>query len=204
MGCYDQHKHEKYQRPEWLPGKLYTTLLTQENLTLFSECLQRTGLDTILNTSGAWTVFAPTDEAMEEFLRKNQYADISDISLDELEKIARFHIVQNPWSLDQLQSLGAYGWRKENDKNWNSFAYKRQTILKKPVEKYWVKGSKDKEGIVIDSLQADRYKRVFVESRKYVPIFYDEYLEMNNLSSEDYSFYFDRVYEHGNIYYAGA
>lgn len=203
-GCYDEHQHEKYQRPDWLPGKLYTSVSKQENLSLFTECLQLTGLDTILNVSGVWTVFAPTDEAMQHFLFENHYAGISDIPPEELEKITKFHIVQNPWSLEQLQILSAYGWRKENDKNWDSFAYKRQTILKNPVEKYWIKSSNNKVRIVTDSLMSDGYRKVFVKSRKYVPIFYDEYIAMNGLTYDDYSFYFDRAYEPGNIYYAGA
>ena len=59
MGCEEYSRHEKYQRPDWLPGKLCTTVEAQENLTMFSECLRLTGLDTILDVSGSFTVFAP-------------------------------------------------------------------------------------------------------------------------------------------------
>jgi len=204
VGCENFREHEKYKRPDWLPGKLYTTVSAQGNLTMFAECLRLTGLDTILDVSGCWSVFAPTDEAMEQYLSENQYATVSDIPLDKLERITEFHIIQNPWSLEQLQSLSAYGWRTGDDANRDSYAYKRQTILKNPVEKYWIKRKKNKEMIVIDSKISDGYKMVFVESRKYVPIFYDEYLETNGLTSEDFSFYFDRAYEPGNVYYAGA
>ncbi|NQU84830.1 MAG: fasciclin domain-containing protein [Mariniphaga sp.] len=204
MGCEKFNVYDKYKRPDWLPGKLYTTVSVQENLTMFDECLQLTGLDTIIDVSGSWSVFAPTDEAMSQFLSENQYASISDIPFDELEKITKFHIIQNPWSLEQLQSLSVNGWRTGDDTNWDSYAYKRQTILKNPVGKYWIKRSNKKEMIVIDSTISDGYKRVFVGSRKYVPIFYDEYLNINGLTSADYSFYFDRVYEPGNVYYAGA
>jgi uncharacterized surface protein with fasciclin (FAS1) repeats len=204
LGCEEYSQHEKYKRPDWLPGKLYTTVKAQENLTMFAECLQLAGLDTILDVSGSFTVFAPTDEAMTQYLVANQYPSISDIPLSELERITEFHIIQNPWTLEQLQSLSIYGWRAGDDSNSNSYAYKRQTILKNPIEKYWVREKKNKEMIVADSTVADRYKRVFVESRKYVPIFYDGYLDINGLTSEDYSFYFDRAYDRGNVYYAGA
>lgn len=204
VGCQDLSEHEKYKRPDWLPGKLYTTVLAQENLSKFAECLRLVGLDTILDVSGSFTVFAPTDEAMEQYLSENQYATVSDIPIDKLERITEFHIIQNPWSLEQLQSLSAYGWRSGDDANRDSYAYKRQTIFKNPVEKYWIKRKKNKEMIVIDSKISEGYKSVFVASRKYVPIFYDEYLETNGLTSEDFSFYFDRAYEPGNVYYAGA
>jgi len=52
-GCEVWPEHEKYERPEWLPGKLYTTVLVQENLTIFAECLQLTGLDEIIDVSGS-------------------------------------------------------------------------------------------------------------------------------------------------------
>lgn len=203
VGCEDFTQNEKYKRPDWLPGKLFTTVSVQENLTMFTECLRLTGLDTILDVSGCFTVFAPTDEAMEQYLSENQYASVSDIPSDELEKITEFHIIQNPWTLEQLKSLSAYGWRTGDNSN-RSYAYKRQTIFKNPNEKYWIRRGKTKDMIVSDSTISDGYKKVFVKSRKYVPIFFDEYMDDNGITSEDFSFYFDRAYDHGNVYYAGA
>lgn len=176
-GCEKLTDQDIYKRPEWLPGKLYTTVSVQENLTMFTECLRLAGLDKILDVSGSWTVFAPTDDAMKQFLAENQYAGISDIPPEELERITEFHVIQNPWSLEQLKSLGVNGWKTGDDDKSNPFAYKRETMLKNPVEKYWIKRDRQKEMIVIDSTISDGYKRVFVQSRKYVPIFYDDYLK---------------------------
>lgn len=204
-GCEKLSQQDIYQRPDWLPGKLYTTVSAQENLSMFADCIKLTGLDSILDVSGIWSVFAPTNAAMQQYLTENQYASISDIPLDELERITEFHIVQNPWSLEQLQTLGYDGWITDEDEEEKSYALKRQTILKNPVEKYWVKKNhRSEEMIVMDSLASDFYKRVFVQSRKYVPIFYDDYMDANGLTSDDFSFYFDRAYERGNVYYAGA
>lgn len=204
VGCDELTDREKYQRPDWLPGKLFTTVSVQDNLTLFTECLQLTGLDTILDVSGSWSVFAPTDEAMKQYLQENSYANISAIPLDELKKITKFHIIQFPWSLEQLKSLGVNGWKAVDDGNSNPYAYKRQTILKNPNEKYWIKRGNKKEIILIDSLMSGNYKMVFAQSRKYAPIFYDEYLTKNGITPADYKFYFNRVYEPGNVYFAGA
>ena len=204
VGCDELPEHEKFKRPDWLPGKLFTTVSVQENLTMFTECLRLTGLDTILDVSGSWSVFAPTDEAIKLYLSENSYANISDIPLDELKKFTKFHIIQLPWSLEQLKSLGVNGWKAVDDGNSNPYAYKRETILKNPPEKYWIKRGNKKEIIVIDSTISKSYKMVFVQSRKYVPIFYDTYLTKNGITPEDYKFYFNRVYEPGNVYYAGA
>jgi len=201
-GCDELPEHEKFKRPDWLPGKLYTTVSVQENLTMFTECLRLTGLDTILDVSGSWSIFAPSNEAMKLYLSENRYANISAIPLDELKKITKFHIIQFPWSLEQLKSLGVNGWKAVDDGNSNPYAY--ETILKNPDEKYWIKKGNKKETILIDSTISENYKTVFVQSRKYVPIFYDAYLTKNGITPEDYKFYFDRIYEPGNVYYAGA
>ncbi len=202
--CEKLSDQDMYKRPDWLPGKLYTTVSVQENLTLFTECLRLSGLDKILDVSGSWSVFAPTDDAMKQFLAENKYSSLSDIPLEQLVKITEFHIIQNPWSLEQLKSLGVNGWSTGEDANSNPLAFKRETMLRNPVEKYWIKRAKKKEMIVMDSTASDGYKRVYVQSRKYVPIFYDEYLKVNGITSADFRFYFDRAFEPGNVYYAGA
>ncbi len=203
-GCEKFNEQDKFERPDWLPGKLYTTVSVQGNLTLFTECIKLTGLDSILDVSGSWTVFAPDDEAMKQYLAENHYSAVSDIPVDKLEKIVKFHIVQNPWSLEQLQSLSPYGWRTGNSKNSYLYAFKRQTMLKNSGEKYWIQEEKNRERIVTDSVTANAYKRVFVGTRKNVPVFYDAFMDINGITSEDFSFYFGRPYEHGNVYYAGA
>lgn len=203
-GCEEWTEQEIYKRPKWLPGKLYTTVSLQDNLSMFSECLRIAGLDKILDVSGSWTVFAPTDEAMKQFLAENYYAGISNIPKTELERLAEFHVVQNPWSYEQLQTLGINGWRKGESNSANPLAFKRETMMKNPVEKYWIKRTKNKEVIVLDSINSDSHKRVYVQSRKYVPIFFDEYVKTNGITPEDFRFYFGRPYEYGNVYFAGA
>jgi len=190
VGCEDFTGQAIYQRPDWLPGKLYTTLLAQEDVMLFTECMQKTGLDTIMDVSGSWSIFAPTDEAMKNYLSENHYTSISDIPVKELERITKFHIIQDAWTLEQLKILAYNGWRTDDDDNQYLYAYKRETILKNPVEKYWVKKENGDLMITTDSTSADGYKRVFVPSRKYVPVFYDDYFDINGLNPDDYSFYF--------------
>lgn len=203
-GCEKLSEQDIYKRPDWLPGKLYTTVSVQENLALFTECLRLAGLDKILDVSGSWSVFAPTDDAMKQFLLENGYSSVSDIPPGELERIAEFHVIQNPWSLEQLKSLGINGWKKDDDGDTNPYAFKRETMLRNSSEKYWIKKVNKKEAIVLDSTISQRYKKVYVQSRKYVPIFYDEYLKANGITSEDFRFYFKRPFEQGNVYYAGA
>jgi uncharacterized surface protein with fasciclin (FAS1) repeats len=203
-GCEKWTGQDIYKRPDWLPGKLYTAVSVQKNLSLFSECIRLTGLDAIIGVSGSFTVFAPTDEAMRQYLSENNYSSVSNIPKEELMRITKFHIIQDSWSLDQLKILSSTGWRTVDDKKTNSYAYKRETILKNPDEKYWIKRENNKEMIVTDSTMADGYKMVYTPYRKFVPIFYDKYFTVNGLTSDDYNFYFKRAFEPGNVYYAGA
>lgn len=138
ISCKNLTEQDIYKRPAWLPGKLYTTVSVQENLTLFTECLRLSGLDKILDVSGSWSVFAPTDEAMKQFLAENKYAGISDIPLNQLERIAEFHVIQNPWSLGQLQNIGVNGWKTGDDDKSNPYAFKRETMLRNSPDKYWI------------------------------------------------------------------
>ena len=203
--CVDIYELEKYQSPKWLEGKLYTQISTREDLSTFGKCLELTGYDTLLNISGSYTVFAPSNDAFNQFFNENpEYAsDVTNIPYDELLRIVRFHIIQNAWSKAQLQKLDIGGWIDPSDPDSEPNAYKRQTLLKDPNTKYWVKYSKDLYSIV-DSTQANDYRIAITRSRKYVPIFFREFFGLNDLSSSDYQFYFDRPFEGNNIYYGGA
>jgi uncharacterized surface protein with fasciclin (FAS1) repeats len=201
-GCMEIYDQEKYQKPDWLVGKLYTQLAAQENLFQFAECIKITGFDTILDASGIFTVFAPSDDALSQYLADNQYSSVQDIPKAELDRIVKYHIIQNSWSSSQLQRLDLDGWIDPSNPKSEPKAYKRQTLLKNPIEKYWIIKNKTEDIIVLDSTTTNRYKKVFTRSRKYVPIFFDAFFDIYKLSSRDYRFYFDRDYEPGNIYYA--
>ena len=65
------YKDEIYQRPDWLEGKLYTQLKAQPDVSMFIEAVEMAGLSEIIEKSGYYTVFAPTDQAFIEFLNAN-------------------------------------------------------------------------------------------------------------------------------------
>src|ERR1035437_1682435 len=108
-GCEKWTGQDIYKRPDWLPGKLYTAVSIQKNLSLFTQCVRLTGLDSIIGVSGSFTVFAPTDEAIRQYLSENNYSSVSNIPRKELVRIIKFHIVQDSWSLGQLKTLASDG-----------------------------------------------------------------------------------------------
>ncbi|MEZ5106243.1 MAG: fasciclin domain-containing protein [Draconibacterium sp.] len=208
FGCKDDMT--KYQRPDWLAGKVYSQVLAQPELSTFATCIQLTGYDKILDVSGSYTIFAPSDEAFKDYFASNsKYNSVEAIPLPELEKIVKYHIVQNPWSKIQLRTLDVYGWIDTLDLNNNQpKGFKRETLLKEKDLKYGIESygiGKNNKPVIVDTLTTNWYRRVVTESRKYVPFFYQEYFSIYDLKKSDYEFYFNRTFDSaGDIYFAGA
>lgn len=206
-----------YSRPSWLPGKLFAQIESKPELTTFAELVKISGYDTIINVSGSFTVFAPSNDAFTQYFQSNpKYKKVADIPKAEVNKIVKYHIVQNGWSKTQLMSLDVNGWIDSLDlKNNLPRGYKRQTLLMEKNRKYGVKWSKYfvqnqiggalKRTDIIDTTATSWYRRVITDSRKYAPIFYKQYFDIYNLSTSDFEFYFGRPFLSSNdIYYCGG
>lgn len=194
-----------YDRPDWLAGKLYTQISTEEDLSVFATCIELTGMDTIIDQSGSYTVFAPTNQAFEEWFRNHPgYNSVEDIPLPELDELVKFHVVQNPWSRLQLTSLDVHGWIDSTDlANNKPRGFKRETLLRKKDKVYGVRGSLNRQTIV-DTTQSNWQRRV-INTRKFAPVFFNQYFDIYDLNTTDYEFYFDRSFEASDdIYFAGG
>jgi len=205
-----EQEHDIYKRQDWLAGKVYTQILAQPELSTFATCIELTGYDEILDVSGSYTVFSPSNEAFDlYFSQSNKYNSVEDIPIADLTEIVKYHILQNPWSKEQLRSLDVYGWNDELSKDNNKpRGFKRETLLLNPNRKYGIdqvgKGQ-DAKVIIVDTLNTNNYRYVSTDSRKYAPVFYQEYFDIHKLNSIDYEFYFGRPFEGGdNIFFAGA
>jgi uncharacterized surface protein with fasciclin (FAS1) repeats len=207
-GCDPDQKVDKYDRPDWLAGKVYTQLLDQPDLSTFARCVELTGYDTIIDRSGTYTVFAPNNEAFTTWFQEHPlYNEVEDIPLEELQKLVKYHLVQSPWSKLQLQSLDVWGWIDTLDVNNDQpKGYKRETLLLEENRKLGIGYSESDESIkIVDTTQSNWHRVYLTDSRKFSPIFFKDYFDIYNLSSSDYSFYYDRSIESSkDIYYSGA
>jgi len=205
MGC--QKEPSKYDRPDWLAGKLFTQISDTTIFNTFTRCLELTGYDTIIDASGSYTVFAPNDDAFDLYFQEHpNYNTPEDIPKEELTRLVKYHIVQNPWSRRQLTMLDVEGWIDPQDETNNEpRGYKRETILEDKDTKYGLKEVKGIGITLVNTTESDWVRRVYTDSRKYAPIFYIEYFDIYNLNLSDYEFYFDRPFESaGDIYFADA
>ena len=64
-----------------------------DDLSILVTALQRVGLDTTLDTSGSFTVFAPTNTAFENFLADNNFSALEDIPVDVLTQVLLNHVI---------------------------------------------------------------------------------------------------------------
>ena len=211
--AFSCQKEDIYKRPKWLAGKLFAQIQKEADLSTFARCIELAGYDTLINRSGSYTVFAPSNSAFDLYFQAHpQYATVEDIPLPELIRIVKFHIVQDPWSLNQLHQLDVYGWIDSLDLNNNEpRGFKRETLLRDKDTKYGVKNSLDvqrigdpKKYIIVDTLQTTWFRRLSTDSRKYAPFFYKQYMDIYKLNSDDYAFYFSRPFEAAKTYFVNA
>jgi uncharacterized surface protein with fasciclin (FAS1) repeats len=213
FGC--QKEIDKYDPPTWLAGKLYTQIKTKPELSTFAELLHVSGYDTIIDVSGSYTVFAPSNDAFKKFFQESsKYKSVADIPKAEVTRLVKYHLVQNAWSKKQLRSLDYDGWIDTLSLTRNlPKGYKRETLLLGKNQKYGVAWSKYKRQNstlkrtnIIDTTLTTWTRRVYTDSRKFSPIFYKEYFNIYDLSANtDYAFYFGRPFENiTDLYYANA
>lgn len=213
LSAYNCKKEDIYGRPDWLAGKLFSQIKQQPELTEFARCIELTGYDSVINVSGSYTVFAPNNEAFAKYFEEHpQYKSVEDIPVKVLTRIVKFHIVQNPWSAEQLRQLDVYGWIDSLDLNNDEpRGFKRETLLREDNTFYGVKARRDnvkledgRSYIIVDTLESAWWRKQATDSRKYAPLFYQEYFDIYKLNSEDYEFYFGRPFEESEIYYVNA
>ncbi len=206
----DEVLNDKYARPDWLSGKIYDQILEESELSTFAKCLELTGYDNIINVSGSYTVFAPSNDAFSAFFSNNpNYSSVESIPVDELSKIVKFHIVQNPWSKVQLRTLDVFGWIDTLDiNNKEPKGFKRETLLLGKNRKYGISSRGtgiSSHAIIVDTTTTGFHRINVTDSRKFAPVFFQEYFNIYNLEKSDYEFYFNRPFVGGeDIYYANG
>src|SRR5688572_9589356 len=78
-------------------GYLYEKIQSKPEFSLFAQGLERANLVQYLSQGGLYTVFAPTNEAINRYLSANGYSSIDAVPVDQLFRILSFHIVNNMW-----------------------------------------------------------------------------------------------------------
>lgn len=204
LSCEDQmEKNPKYERPKSLQGKVYDVIKSTPELSVFAECIEKAGLKNLINSSGLYTVMAPTNDAFKSYFSENpKYKTISDIDSVELKRLVEFHIVLMPYSKKQLRLLNTSGWINEESAKPEYSGYKRETLYRPGNRKLQVTEREGKQPLIESKGKSERI--IYSASNKYAPLFYQEYMNYSFLKSSDYDYYFSRPFESKEIYFGNA
>lgn len=119
----------------------------EENHEEFSEflrVLEITNNDVFIGTYGTYTFFAPTNDAVEQYLQEHGYATVEEVPVEELQDLVRLHLldmvvltidftdgkIQYPSMLGQYLTTGA----SSEDGNTNVIVNKTSRIIRGNIE----------------------------------------------------------------------
>jgi len=70
----------------------------------FSRILERAGMMKQMSAYGAYTCFAPTNEAIERYLSRKGITSVNDLSLEDCDTIARTHLISNMYATSDMNT----------------------------------------------------------------------------------------------------
>ncbi len=193
VACDDLNEDPHYTDDGGLEDPIYSVLNEKGDYSLYLQCVDKAGYKNVLNSSGYYTVFAPSDSAFESWLSENGYSSVDDISDDEAKKIIQYSIVFNSFSEATIDD--AFVSDGETDEN---EAFRRKTLFYK--------------GVFIDTVDVDDLGVIKVvdinyvvdednigttpeldeddNNYKWIPVFTSNYLSENSVSESDYLNFF--------------
>ncbi len=86
-------------------GTIAEVVGDNESLAILDNALRATGLDSVLSQGGPYTLFAPSDNAMEKLSELQQDAVADSITREELRNILLHHVVQGNYSDTEIASM---------------------------------------------------------------------------------------------------
>ena len=91
VGCSDEPDSENYYT---FKGEMMSTYLqTRDQYSLFASIVTRAGLMDLLSAYGAYTCFAPDNDAVNRYLSERGYSSIDQLSKADCDTIARTHLM---------------------------------------------------------------------------------------------------------------
>ncbi|WP_207422187.1 fasciclin domain-containing protein [Desertivirga brevis] len=190
-GCNKKEWDEYYGRPDDLAPPIYQQLQAKGNFKTLLSVIDKSGYKDILGRSGAWTFFAPTDEAFQKFFQDNNIAGVDQVTPEMARKIATYGLVYNPFRKEELTSFQTPAGRIADG------AFRRRTA-------YYDFVYTENNRKVVDNSRNGTTVVVNENNNKYIPYFIPSYFDFNQLNhaSTYSSFYPGQV--HSDFDVAGA
>ncbi|MDB5263445.1 MAG: fasciclin protein, partial [Adhaeribacter sp.] len=89
-----QPDDEHFEMPEEMAVRIYGRLTSDPDYSTFVKGVDKAGLKDILERSGLYTAFAPTNAAWDEYLKANNYSSIESIPDTILVPLINYHFME--------------------------------------------------------------------------------------------------------------
>ncbi|MBO7269802.1 MAG: fasciclin domain-containing protein [Bacteroidales bacterium] len=188
--CKDDYWDQYYSRPEWLEPPIYEVLKNDGRFNSYLQLVDSTMYERILKEASFYTVFAPTDSAMNDYLKEQGYASIDEISAAEADTIVAFSLVYNVFEFDELTDVLTNGWDTLS-------SIKKKTAFYNTIYQEMLPDST--LAWVVDATANGSYS-VGDNNYKYVPTYLDRIFTKRGLLPTDYEYFYPGIdYNGSNI-----
>ncbi len=185
--CQKKDWDEYYGRPADLAPPIYQQLQAKGNFTNLLAVIEKAGYKDILGKAGAWTFFAPNDEAFKVYFQEKGISGVDGIDLETARKISTYGLVYNPYRKDQLSSSQTSAGLVPD------VSFRRQTAY------YDFVYSENGKKVFSNGLNSSQYIAT-VDNNKYIPYFVTKFVDNNGLTEADYkAFYPSNTYTGFNV-----
>ena len=185
--CKDDYWDQYYSRPEWLEPPIYEVLKNDGRFNLYLQLVDSTMYERILKQASFYTVFAPTDSAVNEYLKEQGYASISEVSAAEADTIVAYSLVYNVFEFDELTDVLTNGWDTLS-------SIKKKTAFYNTIYQEMLPDSS--MAWVVDATANGRYVGGD-NNYKYVPTYLDRIFTQRGLLRSDYEYFYPGISHNG-------
>ena len=92
FSCQDPYEGSTFTAYEELPASSYLKSQPDE-FSLWVELLEHANLYNTLNLQEVYTIFAPTDSAMEVYLLQNGFSEVTDMPVEDADYLVKYHVL---------------------------------------------------------------------------------------------------------------
>lgn len=190
-------RDEYYEIPDWVGVSVYETLQKKGGFDLYLKLVDKTQYSVPLKGNGLWTVFAPTDAAVQEWLNKKHGGSIDAVSEADAAKVVAYSMVYNRYMFDQLSHVLGEG-------KWDSVSsVKKKTPYYETIRREEYPPLSTVPDKCIWVVEANRgWNHYYNDNNyKFLPFYLDDYFKNRQvpLGPDDYNLFYDRAYTGRNI-----
>ena len=179
--CKKKQWDEYYGRPDTLEPPIYKLLESKGKFKQLLALIDKSGYKNTLSTAGYWTIFAPNDDAFQQFFQTSGYSSISAIDSTRAQAMVQYMLVFNGFNKDRLDDYQANtGWVPD-------IAFRRRTAF---YNSFYTDTPFNAAKVKAISSNRNGGYVLAENNHKYLPYFSDKYFQQKSLTAADYTYFY--------------